>query len=51
MGESVFETIPEELILKAALVAAAQLLEPTSDGLSSQSECVSGKPKCCEESR
>ena len=46
-----FEAIPEELILKAALVAAAQLLAPTSDALSSQSEFVSGKPKYCEESR
>jgi Domain of unknown function (DUF2703) len=51
IGESVFEAIPEELILKAALVAAAQLLAPTSDALSSQSECVSGKPQCCGESR
>jgi Domain of unknown function (DUF2703) len=51
IGGTVFEAIPEELILKAALVATAPLLEPTSDALSSQSEFVSGKPKCCEESR
>lgn len=30
VGETVFEAIPEELILKAALVASAQMLGPTS---------------------
>jgi hypothetical protein len=30
VGASEFETIPEDLFLKAALVAASQLLDPTS---------------------
>jgi hypothetical protein len=51
VGGTVFEAVPEELILKAALVAAAQVLAPTSDPLSSQSEFASGTPKCCEGSR
>ena len=31
VGASEFETIPEDLFLKAALIAASQRLEPTSD--------------------
>lgn len=51
VGGTVFEAIPEELILKAALVAAAQMLAPTSEALSSQREHDSGNPRCCESSR
>ncbi len=45
---TVFEAIPEELILKAALVAAAQMLGPTSEAVLSESEHGSGGPRCCE---
>lgn len=31
VGATTFETIPEQLFLRAALVAASQLLEPTRD--------------------
>ncbi len=47
IGGTVFETIPEELVLKASLIAATQLLAPTSNVLSSQDEFGSGKSKCC----
>ena len=47
----VFEAIPEELILKAALVAAAQMLEPSSDSVANESERGSTTPRCCESSR
>jgi len=47
VGEAVFEAIPEELILKAVLVAAAQMLAPTSEALSSQSEHDPGRTRCC----
>lgn len=42
LGDDVFEAIPLELILKAALVAASQLIEP-----SSPSSTGERKPKCC----
>ena len=45
---TVFEAIPEELILKAALRAAAQILAPTNEALSRQREPIS---PCCEGSR
>ena len=48
VGGTVFEAIPEELILKAALVAAAQMLAPTNEVISSQREHDSGNPPCCE---
>ena len=51
VGGSVFEAIPEELILKAALVAAAQMLGPPTEALSSQSEHDPGRPPCCGGSR
>lgn len=51
MEGTVFEAIPEKLVLKAALIAAAQLLAPTSNALSSQDEFGSGKSKCCEKPR
>ena len=37
-----FEAIPEKLFLKAALIAAAQLLDPTTDGTSREGA------RCCE---
>ena len=46
---TVFEAIPEELILKAALVAAAQMLAPTNETLSSQEKQNSGNSPCCED--
>ena len=48
---AVFEAIPEDLILKAALVAAAQVLGPTSEAASSQGEDGSCKPTCCTDAR
>jgi len=40
---TVFEAIPETLFLKAALVAAAQLLDPAPEALSCQ-----GEERCCQ---
>ena len=40
---TMFEAIPEKLFLKAALVAASQLLDPPTDPVSSQ-----GKQRCCQ---
>lgn len=42
---TVFESIPEDLILKAGLVAAAQLLTPKGESLPKQSQNDSNK--CC----
>ena len=47
VGGTVFEAIPEELILKAALIAAAQMLAPSSAALSGQREHDSENPRCC----
>lgn len=47
VGGTVFEAIPEKLILKAALIAAAHMLAPTPEALSSQSEHETGKTQCC----
>ena len=47
LGESVFEEIPEELILKAALVAAAQQLAAAGEAPSGQGERDSCRPECC----
>ena len=47
VGGAVFEAVPEDLILKAALVAAAEMLSPTSEALSSQGEHGSCSPSCC----
>lgn len=43
VGGTVFEAITEKLILKAALVAASQLLDPTTDGPTRE-----GERRCCE---
>jgi hypothetical protein len=45
---TVFEAIPEELILKAALVAAAQMLGPSSEAVPNESKHGSGGRQCCE---
>lgn len=42
VGHEVFEVIPSELILKAALIAAAQLVGPSTR--ENTGEC---KPECC----
>jgi len=47
----VFEAIPEDLILKAALVAAAQMLAPASEGLPTGGDRDTTRPKCCADSR
>lgn len=47
IGETVFEGIPEELILKAALAAAARTFAPADDSPSSCCEPDSSKPECC----
>ena len=44
VGGSVFEAVPEELIVKAALVAASQLIGPNMEDLPGQGE----KP-CCDD--
>lgn len=44
IGQETFETIPEELILKAALLAASQSLSPASDECS---DSASQKQGCC----
>lgn len=51
VGGTVFETIPEELILKAALVAAAQMMKSTGEAVSSESTRHSDRPQCCATSR
>jgi len=38
-----FEAIPEKLFLKAALIASAQLVNPTTEGPSRE-----GEHRCCE---
>jgi len=47
LGETVFEEIPEELILKAALVAAAQALAPTGAASASRGKEDACGPGCC----
>lgn len=47
IGDTVFEEIPEELVLKAALAAAAQKLAPAGEEPSSCCERDSVKPECC----
>ncbi len=47
VGGTVFEAIPENLILKAALLAAAQMLGPISERPSAEGEPCSCRPNCC----
>ena len=51
VGGTAFEAIPEELILKAALVAAAQMLGPSSEAVPTESAYDSGRSRCCESAR
>ena len=45
--ESVFETIPEYLILRGALMAAARMITPVAEMVSSETELCSCEPVCC----
>lgn len=46
IGNDTFETIPEQLILRAALLAASQALDPDSDGCGNSNL---QKPGCCSQ--
>lgn len=50
-GGAVFEVLLEELILKAALIAAAQMLGPSAETPSAQGEHGTRRPQCCPGSR
>jgi hypothetical protein len=45
--KSIFETIPEHLILRAALMAAARMISPVTEMVSSETELCSCEPVCC----
>jgi hypothetical protein len=45
--ETVFETIPEHLILRGALMAAARMITPVAEMVSSETELCSCEPVCC----
>jgi hypothetical protein len=45
--ETVFETIPEQLILRAALVAAARMIDPVTPMASNETENCACEPACC----
>ena len=47
VGDSVFEEIPEELILKAALAAAAQALAPADAAQAGRCDPGTAKSECC----
>jgi len=47
LGGSVFEAIPDELIVRAALVAAAILIGSAGDAASSQRAPAVCQPSCC----
>ena len=47
VGGDVFEAIPEDLILRAALVAAAQIIGSAGEVGLSQKEHASCQPTCC----
>jgi hypothetical protein len=51
IGEDVFEAIPEAMIVKAALVAAAQALAPAGDAAAGCCEPEAVKPECCAPAR
>lgn len=44
---TVFEAIPEDLIIRAALVAAAQSIGSASDAASSERASAACQPSCC----
>jgi hypothetical protein len=45
--ETVFETIPEHLILRAALMAAVRMITAVTEMVSSETELCSCEPVCC----
>lgn len=47
VGDSVFEAIPEDLIIRAAMVAAAQSIGSAGDAASSQQPPAVCQPHCC----
>jgi hypothetical protein len=47
---AVFEAVPEELILKAALIAATRALAPKVERPPRHGRLDSAKPKCCADS-
>jgi hypothetical protein len=49
VGGTVFEAIPEHLILQAALIAAAHMLEPTGEAPSPHAVVCSCGTACCAE--
>ena len=49
VGGTVFEAIPEHLILQAALIAAAHMLEPTGEAPSPDGVVCSCGTACCAE--
>ena len=51
VGGAVFEAIPEDLILRAALIAAAQVLGSVSEAASGQREQGSCQTTCCTDAR
>jgi hypothetical protein len=51
IGEDVFEAIPEGMIVKATLVAAAQALAPADEAAASCCEPEPGKTECCAPAR
>jgi hypothetical protein len=48
---AVFEAIPEDLILRAALVAAAQVIGPITEAASSEGGHGPSEPTCCTDAR
>jgi hypothetical protein len=50
-GGKVFEAIPEHLILQAALMAAARMLEPDSEAASLRGAVCSCGTACCAQAR
>jgi hypothetical protein len=51
IGEDVFEAIPEAMIVKAALVAAAQTLSPAGEAAASCCEPAPARSECCAPAR
>ena len=46
-GDAVFEAVPENLIIKAALIAAAEMVGPTSEKRTAETDVGSCEPTCC----
>lgn len=47
IGESVFEAVPEDLVIKAALIAAAEMIGPTGATPAPEKDVCSCAPTCC----